>query len=132
MKIFTKKSFMKKIAIICLFLILFNFSGINQVHANNDGWGGKLLASTVSLFVAISDSIYSVTNKFIMGNSYFDALVGINTTTGVLETIAKVIVAGIRYSCRNCYRLPNSRNNCSRSNVSYRFLYWSTDRWRDT
>ena len=75
MKIFTKKSFIRKIAIICLFLTLFNFSGINQVQAENDDsdWGGKLLGSTISLFVALADGVYSVANKAIMGNGLIDA-----------------------------------------------------------
>lgn len=83
MNIFTKKSFMKKIAIICLFLVIFNFTGISQVQAANDdsSWGGKLLASVISLFVAIADGAYSLANKCIMGDGFGDALVEVPTVS---------------------------------------------------
>ena len=97
MKIFTKKSFIRKIAIICLFLTLFNFSGINQVQAENDDsdWGGKLLGSTISLFVALADGVYSVANKAIMGNGLLDALQKVPTTTGFWQAVATGIVVAI-------------------------------------
>lgn len=97
MNIFTKKSFIRKIAIICLFLIIFNFSGINQVQAANDdsAWGGKLLGATISLFVAVADGVYSVANKFIMGNGYFDALQDISTTAGFLKVLGIVFAGAI-------------------------------------
>ena len=108
MNIFTKKSFIKKIAILCLFLILFNCTGINQVQAANDDsfWGGKLLGATVSLIVAVADSTYSVINKAIMGNSYFDSLQEVGTTTNWLEITGRIVAGVIRHSSRSFYRFP--------------------------
>lgn len=124
MNIFTKKSFMKKIAIICLFLVLFNFTGINQVQAANDdsSWGGKLLGSVISLFVAVADSAYSLANKCIMGTSYGDSLLDVPTVAGFWKTVAIVVVAVVRNSCRDIYRFINSRINSSRSIISCWFM----------
>lgn len=124
MNIFTKKSFMKKIAILCLFLILFNFSGMNQVQAANDdsNWGGKLLGSTISLFVALADGVYSAVNNFIMGNNYFDALVEVPTTTGFWGYVGMFFVGAIRSGCRNFNRIISCSYNFSRSSISYRSI----------
>lgn len=124
MNIFTKKSFMKKIAILCLFLILFNFSGVNQVQAANDDsdWGGKLLGSTISLFVALADGVYSVVNNFIMGNNYVDPLVKVPTTTGFWGYVGWFFVGVIRNSCRIFNRFISCSYNCSRSHISYRSI----------
>ena len=136
MNIFTKKSFMKKIAILCLFLVIFNFTGMSQVQAaNNDSsWGGKLLGSVISLFVAIADSAYSLANKCIMGTSYGDSLIDVTTVAGFWKTVAIVVIAVVRRCCRNIYRFINSRTNSSRSIIScwiLGFKPWKTARqWR--
>ncbi len=103
MNIFTKKSFMKKIAILCLFLVIFNFTGMSQVQAaNNDSsWGGKLLGSVISLFVAIADGAYSLANRCIMGDEFGDALVEIPTIStgfwkGVKDFFINVILGPIK------------------------------------
>ncbi|MCI8655439.1 MAG: hypothetical protein HFJ48_06210 [Clostridia bacterium] len=132
MKIFTKKSFIKKMAILCLFLILFNCSGINQVQAANDDsdWGGKLLASTISLFVALADSAYSLANKYIMGDHYGDALLEIRTTTSFWGWVAKGFLLIIRSSSRNIDRVINSRSISSRSYIPCRKVGRFNSRWK--
>lgn len=123
MNIFTKKSFMKKMAILCLFLVLFNFSGINQVHAANDddSWGGKLLKPFVGLLVSVADGVYDLVDSSIMGNSYFSSsLIEVPTKAGFWETLGRIVIVGIRNNSRFCDRLYCSGIDCSCSSICSR------------
>lgn len=124
MNIFTKKSFIKKIAILCLFLVLFNCTGINQVQAANEDsfWGGKLLGATVSLVVSVADSVYSVINRAIMGDSYFDTLQDVATTTDFWGKVARVVVGAIRHSSRNFDRFSYSGHSCFGDRKCYSYM----------
>ncbi|MBQ9658740.1 MAG: hypothetical protein IJV31_08240, partial [Clostridia bacterium] len=68
-----KKGFMKKMAIVCLFLVVFNFVGTNVVYAKAaDGWGGKLMSVFMEFIVGAADGVYNITNGLIMGDELFE------------------------------------------------------------
>lgn len=67
MKIFTKKGFIQKISIILLFLVVFNFTYPNIVHADSDSdIGGILLSPAVKLVTGIADATIHLTQLIIL------------------------------------------------------------------
>lgn len=93
MRIFKNKFLVKLIATICLFLTLFNFTGVNRVYADDQVWGGILLTPVTRLMSALGDGIMNILQKSLGGTE--SSLIHISGKVGwdtVLTWIALAIV----------------------------------------
>ena len=69
MKFFTKKTTVRKILLVCLILLLVNFSLVpyNSYAADEDGWGGALAKEIMRLLQWFGDVIMGMLNNFMLG-----------------------------------------------------------------
>ena len=69
MNIFTNKQITRKINIVLLIVILFNFLVPIQSQADIGDFGGDLLKELIRLFDALADVINGVMNHFMLRNN---------------------------------------------------------------
>ena len=68
MNIFTNKQITRKINIVLLIVILFNFLVPIQSQADLADFGGDLLKELIKLFVSLGDVVNGVMNHFMLRN----------------------------------------------------------------
>lgn len=101
MKIFTNKTIWKKIAIVLIFIILFQAIATNPAVAKSDGdvleGGGKLLKPIFSLLVTVGDGIMNILHSSIMGID--ESLIKVDTKAEWWKTLITVISVIITVAC---------------------------------
>jgi len=102
MRIFKNKFLVKLIATICLFLTLFNFTGVNRVYAEDPdevGLGGILLTPIASLMVGIGTAVTSILNQSLYSLEVNEIKISSNSSfwskwgTTIVLTIITVVCA---------------------------------------
>lgn len=99
MKFFMNKSIWTKIAIILIFVILFEFIvakpsiGAAEVGDDNVEFIGKLTSPILSLVVTLADAVMGVTHSSIMGVS--TSLMPIDVDSSIWEILGKIIVVAV-------------------------------------
>lgn len=93
MEIFKNKFLIKLIACLCLFLTLFNFSGISRVYADGDDevYGGVLIRPIVSLLTGIGDAIVEILHKSVQSQDA--AIIKVDGNTEKVSTLVKILGA---------------------------------------
>lgn len=101
MKVFINKGILFKLIVcLCIFLVLFNFTGTSQVYAAEEAQqastGGTLLTPVLDLLMTIGDGIVNIIQSAIMGTSAtntIDISVGVwQIVSGILAIVAGALV----------------------------------------
>ena len=95
MKVFINKGILFKLIVcLCIFLVLFNFTGTSQVYAAEEAQssitGGSLLSPVLDLLMTIGDGIVNLIQNAIMGTS---ATVSLDIAGSILATVLAVLAA---------------------------------------
>lgn len=101
MKIFANKRTIKKISIILLIIIVFNFGISSEVNASSSSIGGVLLKPVVNLFVAVGDGIVEILHYTLVQQS--GTLIHINTGSITSKWWVKIglnVISGGTYWAR--------------------------------
>lgn len=88
------KSLMKKVSIVLVFLVLFNFCFSCSVNA---AWGGKLAEPVGDLLLLIGDGIYDVLHKVCYGTSFGSTMVSIQLGESLGKTFLESWAMGVLY-----------------------------------
>lgn len=125
MKFFENKKIWKKIVIMLLLVMFFQFAFITPVKASVEEVGGTLLSPVMSLVVGLGDGIMDVLHDFIMGQSMSGINVDLEPDTPLLERILKIIgavVVGIA-TVALIIAVPRIRSSTSYSDKSCCIFY---------
>ena len=125
MKFFENKKIWKKIVIMLLVIMFFQFAFITPVKASAEEVGGTLLSPVMSLVVGLGDGIMDILHDFIMGQSESGVNVDLDPDSPWYVTLFKVlgaIAVGIA-AIALVIAVPRTRCSTSYSYKSGCFFY---------